>query len=249
MSHSNIYIALAGPKGRLGSQICKAMETDHGTYLETRLSRKSPFGGLLNADSKCDMVLDVSSCEGVIQRLPVVLDLNLPLVIGVTGFTADQKDKIQKASEHIPVLLCGNFSIGVNQLLLQVKQTAKAFGKEAQIKISETHHINKKDYPSGTALMIAQAVMDGIGCEKRIKSTLWPEKLENNSPDILPIICYRKSDVIGEHSVEFTKDNEQVVLGHTALDREIFARGALRAARWIVGQKPGLYAMSDVLGS
>lgn len=247
MTTPKINIALAGPKGRLGSQIQQAISLADDVQLNAMLERNSSLSDLTNSGRQIDLLLDVSSCKGVMQRLPVVLELGLPLIIGVTGFTAEQTAQIEQTARQVPILLCGNFSIGVNQLLVQVKQTAKLFGPEAKVDISETHHLDKKDYPSGTALLLAQAVMDGFDQEKQIKSTLWPQKLKTNSDNTLAITCYRKAGVIGEHAVTFTKDNEQVVLGHTALDREIFANGALIAARWIISQKPGLYDMSAVL--
>ena len=153
MLSTKISIALAGPNGRLGSQIRRAVQAEGDIEIGSLVMRGDPLRNHSPSHDSFDVLLDVSSCDGVIERLPVLLSAGKPLVTGVTGFSEQQLDQIRQAANMIPVLLSGNFSIGVNQLLIQVRHAARAFGLSASITIEETHHLDKKDYPSGTALI------------------------------------------------------------------------------------------------
>ena len=153
----------------------------------------------------------------------------VPLVIGTTGHSAEQRNRIEKAARLVPVVLASNFSIGVNALFALTRRAAEILGNEFDRKIIETHHRMKKDAPSGTAKTIAEILReDGAG--------------------EIPIQSVREGEIVGEHTVIFAGPGERLELTHHAESRAIFARGALRAARWIVDQPPGLYSMQDVLG-
>lgn len=241
---SPIKIALAGANGRLGQEITSAITSREGLELSLALTRSNQ----VTADSpKFDILIDVSTVHGAMTRLDEISVLTKPIIIGVTGFSTTQIEQIKTAAKTIPILLSGNFSLGVSALMSQVAATAKALGTTASVRIEETHHQHKKDHPSGTALMLADAVMDGIGRTIPIKTSLCPQKPAPIDPNLISIHSIREGEAVGAHSVIFNLDHEKVMLHHIAEDRQIFAQGALIAARWLVGKKPGLYAMDDVL--
>lgn len=180
--------------------------------------------------SDVDVVIDVSHADATEAVCSLCAKNKIPLVIGTTGHAAEQRHRIEKAGESIPVVLASNFSIGVNVLFALTRQAAEILGKEFDPKIIETHHRMKKDAPSGTAKTIAEIL-----------------RAERGAAEI-PIQSIREGQIVGEHAVIFSGPGEQLELNHRAEGRAIFARGALRAARWIVDQPPGLYSMQDVLG-
>ncbi|PHR63180.1 MAG: 4-hydroxy-tetrahydrodipicolinate reductase [Robiginitomaculum sp.] len=245
MSANPLRIILGGPGGRLGSEISKIIADQIDLLLTAGMGRNDQFS---STTPDFDLMLDVSTCDGVVAHLAECVRLNKPIIIGVTGFSDQQNQQIKAAAMTIPVLQTGNFSIGINQLLQQVKQTAKALGPTWTVQIKDIHHTGKRDYPSGTALMLAQAIMDGVGKEMPVETVLYPEKSNSDAAQTISIISVRKGDEIGRHEVLFTNTSEKVVLGHTALRRSVFAEGGLVAARWLAGKAPGLYRMSDVLG-
>jgi 4-hydroxy-tetrahydrodipicolinate reductase len=159
------------------------------------------------------------------------LQYRQPLVIGTTGHSAEQRSVIEKTAEFLPVVFASNFSVGVNALFALTKRAGDIFGDEFRAEIVETHHRMKKDAPSGSAKTLAEILSKA-----------------QNITDQVPIQSIREGDVVGEHTVIFSGPGERLELTHRARSREIFARGALRAAEWVIGKPPGLYAMQDVLG-
>lgn len=250
----NLAIAVAGAGGRLGGEICSAVNYVDDVDLVFGLIRPggkeikdfpAPLLENINETAlKFDVLIDVSTCQSVVEKLP---EITKPMVIGVTGFNQQQQKEIAVLAKTIPVLLTGNFSLGVNLLLDLAEQAARKLGSDWQLQIHETHHIHKQDYPSGTALMLADALTTGRGENLPVESVLHPKQIlaATNS---LPITSYRKGEEIGQHTVVLSNGHEQITLGHQALKRSVFADGALVAARWLAKQKPGLYDMSDVLG-
>jgi 4-hydroxy-tetrahydrodipicolinate reductase len=243
-------IALAGAHGRLGREIATTIKRDPAQYQLGLELVRDPDGSKSLGEAKpdFDVLIDVSTPDAAMVHVLDAVRLGKPVVIGVTGFSEAQNTQIKAASLSIPVLLSGNFSVGITALLTQVSDTAKALGSSWAATISETHHTGKKDHPSGTALMLTRAIQDGFGHDCPIKTSLYPQKPAPASTDYLSIHCTRDAGVVGQHQVVFSCETEQVVLGHTAHSRAIFAEGALRAARWIIGQKSGLYDMKNVLG-
>jgi 4-hydroxy-tetrahydrodipicolinate reductase len=136
----------------------------------------------------------------------------------------------------------------VNLLLDLAEQAAQKLGSGWQIKIKETHHIHKQDYPSGTALMLAGAVNSGLDTDLLLEPYLHPEEANQTQENILPIISYRQGEEIGQHTIVLSNGSEEIELGHRALKRSVFADGALSAVKWLAQQKPGFYGMKDVLG-
>jgi 4-hydroxy-tetrahydrodipicolinate reductase len=153
------------------------------------------------------------------------------LVIGTTGHSQEQRRLIEKTAQSLPVVFASNFSIGVNVLFWLTRKAAEQLGGDFDAEIIETHHTMKKDAPSGTAKTLAEIL-----------------KAAKKTPSEIPVQSIREGDVVGEHTVIFSGPSERLELTHRAASREIFALGALRAAKWIIDQPPGLYSMQDVLG-
>lgn len=174
-----------------------------------------------------DVLIDFSTPAGAVKYALLAAEHQKPLVSGTTGLNQAQQEEIVKAAKKTAIVQAANFSIGVNVLSNLVKEAAARLGPDFKIFIEETHHIHKKDAPSGTALLLARSAQ---------------EKGE------VPIQSFRKGEVVGDHAVFFKSEAEELVFSHHAANRALFAQGALRAAAWIKAKPPGLYSMKDVLG-
>jgi 4-hydroxy-tetrahydrodipicolinate reductase len=173
----------------------------------------------------------------------------VPLVVGTTGFSRAQQAELAQLAGRIPVVSAPNMSIGVNLLFRLAARAAEVLGESFDVEIVEAHHRHKKDAPSGTALRLAESVAHALGRDlsKELvtgRSGLTGERERSN----IAVHAVRGGDVVGDHTVFFLGDGERVELTHKASSRGNFARGALRAASWVVGRGPGLYDMADVLG-
>jgi 4-hydroxy-tetrahydrodipicolinate reductase len=256
MSHP-INIAITGANGRMGRELISTCAKDNDILLSAALVRSGhPFIGKAitelvsntefsnNADllitsqddafeNSLDVLIDFTLPENTILTLQRCIDSNMAIVIGTTGFTQEQQNIIDQASSKIPVLQAPNMSVGVNLTLALLKQVADVVGDVAHIEINETHHIHKIDRPSGTANTMGEVIANS---------------LTNNIDKRLTIKSKREGEVVGDHSVSFTLEDEQIKISHRAFNRVIFAQGALRAAKWIVNKEVGIYSMKDVLG-
>ena len=179
----------------------------------------------------CDVAIDFSHPDAVSEICRTALDLCKSLVIGTTGHSQEQRRTIEKTAEALPIVFASNFSVGVNVLFWLSRKAAELLGPDFSPEIIETHHKMKKDAPSGTAKTLAEVL-----------------KAARKTKDEILIQSIREGEVVGKHTVIFTGPCERLEFTHQAASREIFARGALRAAKWIVGRPPGLYSMQDVLG-
>jgi 4-hydroxy-tetrahydrodipicolinate reductase len=177
----------------------------------------------------CDVAIDFSNSSAIDEVCQAALQHQKPLVIGTTGHSAEQREVIEKTAKALPIVFASNFSVGVNALFALSRRAAEILGSEFAPQIVETHHKMKKDAPSGTAKTLGEILK---------------ETLETD----VPIESIREGDVVGEHTVTFVGPGERLELTHRAGSREIFARGALRAAEWVVGKQAGLYSMQNVLG-
>jgi len=178
----------------------------------------------------CDVGIDFSSA-GVLEEIcRAARALKRPLVIGTTGHSAAQREMIKAHSTAMPILLASNFSVGVNTLFWLTARAARLLGRSFRVQIEETHHIMKKDAPSGTAKTLAEILQSDRGGED------------------VPVRSIREGEVVGDHVVSFTGPGERLELKHKAESRETFAVGALTAAKWLMNKPPGLYSMQDVLG-
>jgi 4-hydroxy-tetrahydrodipicolinate reductase len=171
------------------------------------------------------------------------------LLSGTTGMSDEDIRVLKKAGLKVPVLWAPNMSFGVALMTALVHQAAESLGVSAHISITDIHHVHKVDAPSGTALALATAVMEGRS--ERLEDLLEPGRLESLSEDDngkLEFSSIREGEVIGEHTVSFGLADEVIEISHKALDRDVFARGALKAGEWLVGQRPGYYSTGDWLG-
>jgi 4-hydroxy-tetrahydrodipicolinate reductase len=182
------------------------------------------------AIENCDVVIDFSHAQAVDEICRATLRHGKSLVIGTTGHSQRQRRVIEEAARSLPIVFASNFSVGVNVLFWLTRKAAELLGRDFSPEIIETHHKMKKDAPSGTAKTLAEVL-----------------KTAQKIQDEIPIQSIREGDVVGEHTVIFMGPEERLELTHRATSREIFARGALRAAHWIMGRPPGLYSMQDVL--
>lgn len=178
---------------------------------------------------KTDCLIEFTLPESTMEHLEICRKKRVPMVIGTTGLKKEEEKKIRSAAMVIPIVFSPNMAVGVNVLFKIVHDTAKILQDDFAVKIDETHHVHKKDSPSGTAKMIAEVIREACGAG-------------------VPIEAFRKGEVIGNHGIIFENEFERLEIRHDAKSRDVFAVGALKAAKFVVGKKPGLYTMRDVLG-
>jgi 4-hydroxy-tetrahydrodipicolinate reductase len=194
------------------------------------------------------VVIDFTSAEASLEHARICAERGVPLVVGSTGFSADAKAKVARCAEKIPVVMSPNMSVGVNLVIKTASELARVLGDSFDVEIIETHHRTKKDAPSGTALRMAEEVAAALGRgSSELRLTRQGQIGERPRKEI-GVQTLRGGDVVGEHTIFFFGDGERVELSHRATSREQFARGAVRAARWVIAQPHGLYDMQDVLG-
>jgi len=196
-----------------------------------------------------DVAIDFSTPPTADKSIDYCLENSVALVLGTTGLSDEQREKIKTASAKIPVIYGTNMSVGMNVLFALVGQVASMLGDEYDTEIIEQHHRFKKDAPSGSALTLAENICKATG--KKFPDCLTFGRSGKDSlreKGTIGIHAVRAGDITGIHSVVFGTLGEKITLNHTAHSRDTFARGALRAAQWLTGKKPGLYSMADVLG-
>lgn len=238
-----LNILLSGGSGAMGGAIRALADADPGTAITAVAHRDQPFPD----DAAGDVVVDFSTPDQTLACLDFCLPRGLPLVVGTTGFDAGQAGRMRDAAGSIAVCRAANFSVGVAVLRRLVTRAARELGPDFEAEILDLHHRHKADAPSGTALDLGQAVHAGRRDDAGEVFTRHGQT--GPRPDhAVGYQALRGGDVPGEHTVYFLGDGERLELTHRAGDRAIFARGALRAARWLVGRPPGLYALEDVLG-
>lgn len=221
-----VRVALIGARGRMGQTIVDLAKSDPKIDIVSQCD----IGDAIDAAMKdCDVAIDFSNASAIEVVCSAATKHRQALVIGTTGHSPDQRKLIEKMAKSQPIVLASNFSVGVNALFALTRRAAEILGSEFKAEIVETHHTQKKDAPSGTAKTLG-------------------EILKQAGKSDVPIQSIREGDVVGEHTITFVGPSEQLELTHRAGSREIFARGALRAAEWIAGKPAGLYSMQDVLG-
>jgi len=195
---------------------------------------------------EADAIVDFSQPEGVVALLPWARERGIPMVVATTGLDEKQKKQLQDAAEDIPVFQAANMSLGVNLLKLLIKKAASVLGSGFDIEIVEKHHRMKKDAPSGTALALADALAEVL---PRKPDYVFgrQEKDRRRADGEIGIHAVRAGSIVGEHEVIFAGPDEVVELGHKAYSRRLFASGALKAAGFLKGQKPGFYGMEEML--
>jgi 4-hydroxy-tetrahydrodipicolinate reductase len=221
-----VRVTLIGARGRMGRTIVDLARNDP----KIEIVAQCDLGDAIEpAIKNCDVAIDFSNSSAIDEISRAALQYRKALVIGTTGHSREQRELIEKMAKPLPIVFASNFSVGVNALFALTRRAAEILGSEFAPQIVETHHKMKKDAPSGTAKTLAEI----------LKETLKTE---------IPIESIREGEVVGEHTVSFVGPGERLELTHRAGSREIFARGALRAAEWVVGKPARLYSMQDVLG-
>ncbi|MDO8379833.1 4-hydroxy-tetrahydrodipicolinate reductase [Phenylobacterium sp.] len=250
-----IRIAVAGALGRMGQAVTAAITARDDLVLAARFDRPGAQGeGLVSQEAAlaaCDVVIDFTTPAASVALAQACAARGGPaLVIGATGISDSEAAAIEACAAKISIVRARNFSLGVNMLLGLVAQAARALpARDYDIEIFEAHHRRKVDSPSGTALMLGEAAAEGRGVDlnevaQRGRDGINGPRAEGD----IGFSVMRGGDIIGEHSVTFAAEDEILTLSHSARDRGLFARGAVEAARWVVGRPAGAYDMQDVLG-
>ncbi|MFA6141739.1 MAG: 4-hydroxy-tetrahydrodipicolinate reductase [Candidatus Omnitrophota bacterium] len=220
-------ICVSGSSGKMGSRILELAKQDPELSIsgEFDVVEENPEQFI----EKCDCLIEFTAPQASMEHLALCVKHKKAVVIGTTGFSESDKKQIEDASRNIPIVISPNMSVGVNLLFKMVADAAKVLGKEYGVEIVEAHHVHKKDSPSGTAKEIAHIIKEGRGDTK------------------IPIESVREGEIVGEHTVTFESSVDVVEITHSAKTRDIFAKGALQAAKFAVGKKHGLFNMKDVL--
>jgi 4-hydroxy-tetrahydrodipicolinate reductase len=214
-----------------------------GSFFGTEIVAAKDAEALLKK-TKAEVLIDFTVASAVVDNVKMAARNNVALVVGTTGISADQRAEMEKAIYgHVPAVISTNFSIGMNIFQQLVRQSANLL-KEYDIELVEAHHRNKKDAPSGTAKTLLQIIEEEAGTRDKMYGRKGMTERKNE----IGVHVIRGGDIVGDHKVMFSKNFETIELSHRAYDRSVFASGALMAARWVVGKKPGIYGMGDVLG-
>lgn len=262
-------VVITGASGRMGQMLIRSVLASDKLRLVAALERAGhPWVGrdvgacmggadvgltvtddALAAMARAQAVIDFTAPAATVEFAALAAQARAVHVIGTTGLEAEHLAKIKAAARHAVIVRAGNMSLGVNLLVRLTQKVAQALDEDWDVEIVEAHHRMKVDAPSGTALMLGQAAADGRGVALEAVSDRGRDGITGaRKRGDIGFSAIRGGDVVGEHDVIFAADGERIVLRHLATDRTIFARGALRAALWGQGQKPGEYDMMDVLG-
>lgn len=264
-----IRIAVVGVRGRMGMSVASLAGADGdieivgateveghpsiGSAIEDFIEGAGPgvsvSDSIEEAAGAADVIIDFTVPEATLAHAEYSVRNGKSMVIGTTGFTPEQREELLRLLERIPCVFSPNMSVGVNILFEISRQVAFHLGDSYDAEIFETHHRGKIDSPSGTAIALAEAVASGLGSELGDVARYERHgRIGAREKGEIGIQTLRGGDVVGDHTVMFLGDGERVELTHKATTRENFSAGALRAAKWIPGKPPGVYAMRDVLG-
>lgn len=252
-----LNIGVAGGLGRMGRAIIQSIGENPTLALSSTWERsgRSGIGEKHQGADHClvgaevsgpmDVVIDFTAPEATVALASWCADNRTPLVIGTTGLEEQHHRAIDQAAEQVAIVQAPNMSVGVNVLVSLVSEAARMLGPDFDLEVIESHHRRKKDAPSGTAMRLVEAL---LAAREGSSAVFERYGMIGERPDnAIGVQTIRGGDVVGEHTVFYLGDGERVELTHRATDRGIFARGALRAARWVVGQPAGRYTMNDVL--
>lgn len=266
---NNVRVAVIGAAGRMGRALIQAVSEAEGTTLTAAIDR--PGNSLIGTDAgelagigKLGVKV-VDSLEAVVNDFDVLIDFTAPaatvfnahfcaahgkkMAIGTTGLNDEQKAELKQAAQKTAIMFAPNMSVGVNLCFKLLEIAAKVLGDEVDIEVLESHHRHKVDSPSGTALRMGEVVADALG--RNLKEVAVYGREGQDGPrkrETIGFATVRAGDIVGEHTVMFAADGERVEITHKATSRMNFARGAVRACRWLDGKSAGLYDMQDVLG-
>ena len=239
-----INLAITGCMGRMGQQIIKSVIKDKSFKLvsltESQIINKKINGIKIDINTErafknTNLIIDFTIPKGTIEVLKIASKLKKRVVIGTTGFSKSEENLIKKFSKKIPILKAGNMSLGINLLMYLTEIASNSLGKNFLSKIFEIHHKYKKDYPSGTALMLGRGI--AIGKNKNFYSLVGRKFLNKKTfpyGNKINFNSIRKGEIIGEHEVKFSSGKEIITLNHEAFDRALYSEGALSAAKWLM---------------
>jgi 4-hydroxy-tetrahydrodipicolinate reductase len=269
MVTTDMRLVVIGAAGRMGHALVRVIEETPGVVLSGALERPGSASlgedaGLLSGRRRADVaitddalklvvdadgIIDFSTPETSVALAALAAQARIVHIIGTTGFARGDLDKIGAAARHAAILRSGNMSLGVNLLAGLARRAAAALGESFDIEIVEMHHRMKVDAPSGTALLLGEAVAEGRGVSLETHAVRGRDGHTGaRTAGAIGFASLRGGTVVGDHTVVFAGDGERLELGHRAEDRGIYERGAVKAALWARGRKPGLYTMADVLG-
>lgn len=247
-----IRLVVAGANGQTGGAVFSAAEKDKQLNLVGGIAEQEDKARkiytLLSDVPDADVLIDFTTADAASSLIRQASEKGLAVVSGTTGLSDKQEEAVRQASETVPVVRSGNFSLGVNMLLALVEQAAaKLDGFD--IEVTETHHRRKVDAPSGTALMLGKAAAKGRQTDLSANGVFARHGQTGvRAKEDIGFSVIRGGGVPGDHTVSYLSESEIVTISHRALDRRLFAEGALKAAQWVHGKSPGLYSMKDVLG-
>jgi len=240
----SLRLLINGAKGRMGQAIDTA--ADDRFEIVARLDLGDDPQPAMD---KAEVAIDFSFHEATPALLAAAAEAGVPVIIGTTGHTDEEREAIEKAATRIPVVYSGNYSIGVNILFHLSRLTATILNEGYDVEVTEIHHRHKRDAPSGTAENLVDALRAGLHHGEEATVRHGRSGITGERPDSeIGVHALRGGEVVGEHTVYFFGPDDRLEITHRAQDRGIFAHGALRAAQWVVKQSPGLYHMRDVLG-
>ncbi|MCA9652866.1 MAG: 4-hydroxy-tetrahydrodipicolinate reductase [Myxococcales bacterium] len=260
-------VVIVGARGRMGKTLLRSVMESESMTLVGAVDRTGGPGLDQDAGRLCGMpdcgvmvtdtmdpprgavVVDFSLPRATENNIRRCLEIRAPLVLGTTGIDASTRALLKEAAQELPIVSAANFSVGVTLVTRLASLAAKALGREWEAELFELHHRHKRDAPSGTAIRIAKAVAAANGRSFDEVAVMSREKADRpRTNEEIGVMSLRGGGSIGEHTLMFFGEGERIELTHRAMDRSIFAQGALRAARWLGGRAPGLYDMVDVLG-
>ena len=252
-----INLTITGCLGKMGQQLIRSLKKERkfklvalteSRRIDKKISGLTPQLNSKSAFKNANVIIDFTVPKSTLEVLEIASKMKKKVIIGTTGFSKKEENRIKKFSKKIPILKAGNMSLGVNLLVHLTEITSRALGNNFLSKVYEVHHKHKKDHPSGTALMLGKGIANGkkVGLNKIMgkkyfnkKTFPFGKKTNFNS--------LRKGKIIGEHEVKFSSGKEIVTLNHESFDRALYSEGALAAAKWLVSKKPGLYSMRNLL--
>lgn len=262
-------IAIIGANGRMGKNLIEAATLNPDAQLSAAIERPDStlisadagelagigkknvtiVGNLMDAINDFDVLIDFTSPTSTLDNAKICAENNKGLVVGTTGFSAEQKTALLAYQHTIPLCIAANFSTGVNVCLKLLATAAKTLGEDYDIEIVEAHHRHKVDAPSGTALRMGEVIAETLNRDLNKVAVYGREgQTGARKRETIGFATVRGGDVVGDHTVMFMADGERIEITHKASSRMSFARGAVRAAVWLNGQKKGLFDMQDVLG-
>jgi len=264
-----LKVGILGAAGRMGKTLIEAVQSTEGLSLAVAVD--VPGSSLVGVDAgemagvgklgvplvdslaevinAADVFIDFTLPEGTAANLSLCEQHGKPIVIGTTGLTDEQKQHLQQVATKVPVCFAANYSVGVNLTLTLLAQAAKVLGDDVDIEIIEAHHRHKIDAPSGTALVMGEVIANELGRDLK-ECAIYGREGRTGERDrkTIGFETIRAGDIVGEHTVMFAGEGERIEITHKASSRMNFARGAVRAAGWLVKQEAGLFDMQDVLG-